>query len=379
MNITERRQAASNDLLTIKQIHNNFADLVSSKYHSNDFVQTRNAFINDRLRFMCLLFAIAVPVSTVFDFLLFEQAVATHLLPLRFALSGCLFLIYWLASKNCKSLFTKMLLCCSFLMPSLFFIGIEHQFVQTNTSLPLTITMMPYLIVSMLGLFPLTLRAGLGLLFVISTPVASYHWLFLNKETVTLAHQLWLISLFGGIAIWLQLGQLSMLMKMYRESTIDPLTGLINRRVLMRQINTLTSRCIGTPNTFSVMILDLDRFKRINDNYGHQMGDTVLKYVSNTLKQQVRRNDIAARFGGEEFVVVLPNTSLAHAKPIAKRIADAIPNHLLVCNEGEEFSVTTSIGLTEFNDNDDAESLLKRADELLYQAKSAGRNTIKSE
>lgn len=355
-------------MLNVARFQGSIQDLLSSKEHSDDFNQTRNNFIIARLRFMCLIYAFAVPASTMFDFFLLGKELASDLLPNRLALAAGLFVIYCVSKLRTNLVLTKLLLTITFLLPTLFYINLEHQVSAAANDLPFSLSLMPYLIITMLGLFPLTVRAGLALLMTITAPIVFYNVI----NGAQLFHQIWVLSLFGGVALWLQLGQLSMLMKLYRESTVDPLTGLINRRVLMRQLEKLNQQ----NNNYCLMILDLDRFKRINDNYGHQVGDQVLLYVSTVLKTQIKRADIAARFGGEEFVVVLPNTELAQSKLIAQNIADAIAAEEIMVPNSEVIRITTSVGLCQRGSTTN-EDLLNRADELLYQAKSAGRNQIK--
>lgn len=354
-------------LFNVEYFQSSIKDLLSSTQHSDDFNQTRNSFITARLRLMCLIYAFAVPASALFDLFLFGQTLAYELLSGRLALAAGLLVIYFLSKIKTNLILTKLLLTITFLLPTLFYINLEHQITSSGNSLPFSVSVMPYLIITMLGLFPLTVRAGITLLLTISLPICLYSVI----TDVLLFHQMWVLTLFGGVALWLQLGQLSMLMKLYRESTVDPLTGLINRRVLMRQLHKLNTR--GAP--YCLMILDLDRFKRINDNYGHHVGDQVLLSVAKVLKTQIRRSDIAARFGGEEFIVVLPNTEITQSKLVAQNIADAISMREITAPNGDVIHVTTSIGLCQHCGT--IEALLNRADELLYQAKSSGRNQIK--
>lgn len=218
------------------QFFTKIQDLLSSKYHSEDFKQTRRHLIIERLRILCLLFAITVPISSVFDLLSLGTEIALQLLPLRLILSLSLAVLFYACHLKRAKKYSNLLLCAAFLLPCLFFLSVELVFQKLQIPMSHALAITPFLIITMLGLFPLTLRFGVT----IFTSIALLNFVFdilqLNHAASYSAQHLWQLCLFGGVAIWLQLGQLTMLMKLYRESTIDPLTGLINRRVLMRQL-----------------------------------------------------------------------------------------------------------------------------------------------
>ena len=159
-------------------------------------------------------------------------------------------------------------------------------------------------------------------------------------------------------------------------SVIDPLTGCYNRGHLEERLPPEISRAERYQRPLSVVFMDLDHFKRINDDYGHAIGDAVLRTASERLREELREQlDWAARYGGEEFVVILPETTeteaAAFAERVRQRIAQTSAHH-----GGNELSVSASFGVTQAQMNDDAASLLARADALLYRAKSEGRNRV---
>jgi diguanylate cyclase (GGDEF)-like protein len=128
----------------------------------------------------------------------------------------------------------------------------------------------------------------------------------------------------------------------------------------------------------SLMILDIDKFKSINDTYGHDVGDIVIINLANYLKQRQRKSDIVSRFGGEEFVILLPNTSLENAKNLAEDIRKDIQNSTLEFNLKSALQYTVSIGVSQIDikNEKNIESALKRADKALYEAKNNGRNKV---
>ncbi len=160
----------------------------------------------------------------------------------------------------------------------------------------------------------------------------------------------------------------------------DPLTGLYNRRYMVTHGEALVDEAANRGRALSTLLLDLDFFKKVNDQYGHDVGDRVLKELAARLKRQVRRLDIVCRIGGEEFVILLPNAEISVAWRIAERLRKSISDTPFDVGEkpGElKIDLTASIGLAGFeNSTDTLDILLKRADEALYKAKESGRNKV---
>ena len=153
----------------------------------------------------------------------------------------------------------------------------------------------------------------------------------------------------------------------------DPLTGLANRRAFHDSLRMALARSRRSGNDLAVLYLDLDRFKPVNDRFGHAAGDRLLRHVALRLRGCVRQSDTVARFGGDEFVVLLEDLrDREHAVAVVEKIIDEMRRPLNL--EGFEVSVTTSIGLAYAQANADPDSLVKRADKALYEAKAAGRD-----
>ncbi|QXI33880.1 GGDEF domain-containing protein [Pseudomonas promysalinigenes] len=160
-----------------------------------------------------------------------------------------------------------------------------------------------------------------------------------------------------------------------QKALIDPLTGLPNRAAWAEQVERETRDWQEQGGHLAMAILDLDHFKRINDSYGHLAGDKVLKIVADQLRKRLRPRDFIARFGGEEFVLLLPQTSPAAASQVAEAMRAAIeacPFHF----KGERVVITTSIGLSAWRSGERGDQVLKRADAALYRAKDLGRNRV---
>ncbi|MGZ6014141.1 MAG: PleD family two-component system response regulator, partial [Phenylobacterium sp.] len=158
----------------------------------------------------------------------------------------------------------------------------------------------------------------------------------------------------------------------------DQLTGLHNRRYMESQLDALVRRAVlGGSDPVALLVIDIDHFKKINDNFGHDVGDEVLQEFAVRLASNVRAIDLPVRFGGEEFVVVMSDTELEHAHRIAERIRLHVAGSPFRVMDGEELlTVTISIGVAASTREDTPVKLVKRADEAMYEAKEAGRNRV---
>ncbi|MGF6089889.1 diguanylate cyclase [Pseudomonas sp. 18173] len=160
-----------------------------------------------------------------------------------------------------------------------------------------------------------------------------------------------------------------------QKALVDPLTGLPNRAAWSERLDHEVKQWQQHGNTLLLAMLDLDHFKRINDNYGHLAGDKVLKIIASVLRKRLRGTDFIARFGGEEFVLLMPATVPAAGLKLLESLRAAIeacPFHF----KGEPVTITVSIGMTAFRPGEHSDQALKRADQALYRAKSAGRNRV---
>jgi two-component system cell cycle response regulator len=159
----------------------------------------------------------------------------------------------------------------------------------------------------------------------------------------------------------------------------DALTGLYNRHYLNTHLGNMVKQALKNGKHLGLMIMDMDHFKEVNDTYGHDVGDLVLKQLAHIMIQESRSAELAARIGGEEFVILMPETNPASALQAAERMREAVEEHNFKINDkGETIKKTISIGVANLHpDGDSGESLMKRADEALYEAKNSGRNKVK--
>jgi diguanylate cyclase (GGDEF)-like protein len=195
-------------------------------------------------------------------------------------------------------------------------------------------------------------------------------------DDATLWNVLWLLALLLALAAWASSAQLSLMRELLlarRDASHDALTGLFNRRAATEVLSKERARALRQRTPLSVLMLDIDHFKRINDRWGHAAGDGVLLALADVLRQELRTNDVGVRHGGEEFLVILPGTSGSQAFEAAERIRTEI-GRLAIPLEGAIESITVSVGVATFDGLETDDALIARADAALYQAKQSGRN-----
>jgi diguanylate cyclase len=166
------------------------------------------------------------------------------------------------------------------------------------------------------------------------------------------------------------------------ESMTDGLTQLYNRKAFDGFISQLVARNSVERRPFSLLIMDVDNFKVVNDTYGHQTGDRILMALAAKCREHVRNEDFCARYGGEEFVIILPGASLRNAHKKAKKICKAVAEaryEIDFGGEGVQIGFTISVGVSSYTKDDTVASVVKRADRALYQAKASGKNKAVSE
>jgi diguanylate cyclase (GGDEF)-like protein len=162
-----------------------------------------------------------------------------------------------------------------------------------------------------------------------------------------------------------------------KHASLDPLTGLPNRRALMERLQREWARMERHGGSLSFIMVDIDHFKRVNDTYGHDVGDRVLQEVARTIARECRDVDLPARFGGEEFTIVVPDEKASGASRLADRCRQKI-DEMSVAAGGQNIRTTASFGVAEAAGLSGPEALIRSADEALYQAKQSGRNTVRT-
>ncbi len=162
--------------------------------------------------------------------------------------------------------------------------------------------------------------------------------------------------------------------ELFERASNDPLTGLSNRRVFEERIYNMINSAKRYHRPLSMISMDLDKFKMINDKLGHQTGDDVLKSVAQVLKQAVRSTDLLVRMGGDEFLIILDNTDLTNATTLAERLCVAVDKLNIWADTETKLGI--SIGLSQFNQDESLKQWLERTDDILYHAKAEGRSRV---
>jgi diguanylate cyclase (GGDEF)-like protein len=204
-------------------------------------------------------------------------------------------------------------------------------------------------------------------------------------------HQRWLdlivpaIFFFGACFVWLTASlslqtavSIMRISVLEQETFTDPLTGLFNRRFLDRRLNEELANACRHGIPLSVLMIDIDHFKKINDTHGHQTGDEVLVAMAELLSAELRENDVIARFGGEEFLVIAPHTPVENAEELAERLRTAAQaQKIQASNDPNGVQFTVSIGVAQVEEGTDTpDGLVSAADNRLYRAKDSGRNRV---
>lgn len=168
------------------------------------------------------------------------------------------------------------------------------------------------------------------------------------------------------------------LSRVQKESLTDALTGVGNRKFLVNELKRLVFEADDTKAPLSLLMIDIDFFKKFNDTHGHLVGDQVLKLVARTLTENLKGKDIVSRYGGEEFVILLPQTKLVDANKVADALRNSVAQKKIVRKDNNQSlgGVTISIGVAQYHGGEQLSGFLKRADGGLYMAKAAGRNRV---
>ncbi len=355
-----------------------FNDLVTSEMHSRDFNGSRAEYIFMRVRLLSIIFAILALLWIPIDILIVPEDDLGPILGLRIAYSG-LFLVLAMLTSGAQKLHCARLRLTTFvLIPCAFYVCSRVVF-SGSTDIEVVLlgySFLPYLTVVLLAIFPLTLVEGVGYASLVSITFLGTEIYFGDSLTISTLGDIWLLTLLAGIAVWAQLAQLHMLLRLYREASRDALTGLVNRRVLNKWLKLEITRARHQERPLSILLFDLDFFKRVNDTYGHLTGDKVLQAFSRLLKRDLVNFNLIGRYGGEEFIAVLPGQDESAAVAIADSIRKNCHTVQTRGPEGHVVSFTVSVGVTGLRSTDTTETLVRRVDKGLYSAKMKGRDIV---
>ena len=339
----------------------------------------RAGLIVDRVRLFALLFAVLTPLWGIIDFIAFPFPLWAQLLGLRVLVCVAFFslLLFYRGQEHMTDAYLAMFIL--FTIPTLFYVGshtllARYELADMPAAVAAGYAFLPFVLMSGLALFPLTLLENLlvaGVLLLAQGLAGYLNWSTLNWPSFVGAF--WLLILIAGVTSLACMSQLAYMVALLRRAIRDDLTGVFARNsgeeILQVQWNT----SLRTNSALSVAFIDLDHFKQINDSFGHSMGDDALRQASLHIQNCMRSSDSVVRWGGEEFLLIMPDTDMTRARQAMER--------LQASGLGERpdgTPLTASIGLAErfFDQIESSGTLLELADQRMYKAKAAGRNRI---
>jgi len=351
-------------------------DLLVGWWHSAQVRRQRRALLVSRVQLMAVVFAVLVPLWIVPDVIAFPAAQWLPLAGMRLA-SSVVFLLLayshtrvhsgWEVSLRLGVLLTVPtvfhVLACSVLLdvPRSGFAGVLLQIYA----------LLPFVVVAGLAVFPLT---GLETLLYALPIFAAFRQAALITGEFSLPANigtLWLLLLVTGVAMVSGMSQLQYMIALVRQASADALTGALNRHAGVETLE-LLFRVSASHNTpLALMFVDLDHFKQINDGWGHEAGDAVLRGMAAALRGSLRRGDVLVRWGGEEFLVILNHTDVSGARLVVNRL-----RHAGLGQRPDGSALTASIGVAErlADSAQDWPELVDLADQRMYAAKEAGRD-----
>jgi diguanylate cyclase (GGDEF)-like protein len=353
-------------------------DLTSNRKRTRDFLGTRADFIQDRIRVLALVFAAMVLLWTTLDYFTIQsKETVIRLAVLRILCAGLYLALASYGTKPHDLPRAHLKLASLVILPCLFYIASRFVLEDAGASGALMLyTFFPFVVVVQLAIFPLPLLEGLALMapaFVTLIVVEAH---FASLLSLSFLGDLSLLVLLACLALWASMSELQMLLRLYRQATHDPLTGLFNRGALMERMQLEVGRVRQHGHKLCVLLFDLDKFKRINDDHGHLTGDVVLKIFAQIMERTLRHSDLAGRYGGEEFLALLPRTDTADAERLAEKIRKMCAETPIDTHDGDQLHFTTSAGIAQLRHDETAQDLLQRVDESLYEAKEAGRDRV---
>ncbi|MDO6707397.1 GGDEF domain-containing protein [Photobacterium sp. 1_MG-2023] len=355
-------------------------DLWSAKAHSQSFQNTRSGYLRSRISLLCIVWAVLIIAWIPFDFFYLDDNEEIRIAIARLILATFLILIARFNESHTtlrQSQWCLVLLVTGLNLFYSYCIWVLG-FPKVYSGFEYGYTLLPILHVAILTILPITLKESLCLLaltavteIIVDAQAGTLH----TPETLA---NYWLQNVLAIMVIWSQLSKLYMLMRLYRQATLDPLTGIYNRRMLMQQAQKALDVCQAKRQPFSLLLFDIDRFKRINDSWGHGIGDKVLRGFADHLQQSSRKTDLFGRYGGEEFILCLPYCDTFSAQKIADRMLQEIRDLAISTDiEDTQIAITACIGIATFTPGDSLMAMIDRADRALYECKDAGRDCFR--
>ncbi len=350
-------------------------ELFTDRHHGVPISRHRAAIMQSRVYFFCVIFAVLVPTWSVIDLLFLPSGLWGELLAIRVLSSVAFGLLAWQARKDPELKRARLLLAGMLAVTPLFYIVSEHwinayELSGTELIVAELYALLPFVMIAGLTLFPLTLVEFLlysapMLLVVVYTSYPQS-----SVEIPQAVATIWLFLLILGVGLFSSMSQLRYMLSQVSRTSYDVLTGVLTRRAGIEMLDLQFRLAVMSGSSLSVLYFDLDHFKAVNDTFGHEAGDEVLKTASKQISKTVRKGDSVIRWGGEEFVVILPTADPKEANEVVARIMQAG-----LGERPDQQPVTASIGVAELQVDElsDWKTQIELADHRMYMAKSSGR------
>jgi diguanylate cyclase (GGDEF)-like protein len=353
--------------------------LATSRHHVSLLQKRRTTMIVSRVRIVSGLFALLTPLWIVVDIAAFPPEVWQPLVIARLAATLAFVMITLIAVRMNTMHDAYRTLGLLFAVPTAFFLFSYQHMAQfdlhgVQQAVSTGYAFLPFVMLAGLSIFPLTLVENIAFIAPLLLMQVIAGMLRLPVlDWPTFAASFWLLLLIAGVAVLAGLSQLAFIIVLVREAIRDNMTGCFSRQSgeELMELQFILSRRSGNP--LSVAFIDLDRFKQVNDSFGHEAGDAVLVNATEAVQSNLRMGDMLVRWGGEEFILIMPNTTAPLARQALERVRAAG-----LGKRPDGNPVTASMGIAERID-DGAEGwpqLVEKADARMYQAKQGGRDRI---
>ena len=352
------------------------ADLMIPWRHSPYVHRHRASLIISRIQVVAAVFAVLIPLWIIIDAIAFERTIWTTIAPLRLISAAIFVALAWPRQIDDPRSAAVVMLVASMLVPPVFYLIsvpiISHADPAGISGFVRNLyEYLPYTVVAGLSIFPLTALEVAGCWLGVFLTMVAVELFMHQRDWITLAGPLWLLLLIGGTAMVSGMSQLQYMIALVRRVTFDSLTGALSRRAGAELLDAQFRHCLQNELPLTLAFVDIDRFKQINDGYGHDTGDQVLRTVAKLLQRGLRQGDTLIRWGGEEFLVVLSGADKEGARMVINRLGahgfgqrpDGTP-------------VTACFGLAERVSDGlkDENEMIELADRRMYEAKLSGRN-----
>lgn len=358
-------------IYTLDQLY----ELLTNKQHSMPISRHRASILQSRIFFFCAIFAVLVPAWSLIDLLFLPGELWGELLLIRIVSATAFVLLAWQARKEPNLKRARFLLAGMLSVTPLFYLVSDHwlqayELTGTEQVVAELYALLPFVMIAGLTLFPLTLKEFLSFAAPMLVVVVFASLPQTNSEIPQAVSTIWLFTLILGVAMFASLNQLRYMLSQVNRASYDVLTGLLTRRAGIEMLDLQYRLTTMSETHLSILYLDLDHFKTVNDLYGHDAGDVVLKLAAQQLCATVRKGDNVVRWGGEEFIVILPTATPDEANDVIARIMNAG-----LGLRPDNSPVTASIGVAEIQADaaKDWKALIELADHRMYTAKTQGR------